>query len=230
MKYRSIPLRGALALFTVLILTASAGPAAAGHDRGGMTLFQDVHFEGHYETLHGDVRNLRGSHLGNDCASSVAVPHGCSVTLYRDADFRGPAITLHHDLADLRYTPIGNDRVSSLSVDCYGCDRYGRDHRYRDGPYRGDYRPHGITVFSDAGFRGRQESFHYDDLDLRDNPIRQDTISSVAVAPGCRAVLYSDVSFRGRATAVTGGEHDLRYSTFGNDRVSSIRVDCRRYR
>ncbi len=88
----------------------------------------------------------------------------------------------------------------------------------------------GVTVFSDADFRGRRESFGHDDPDLRDNAIRQDTISSIHVARGCRAVLFSDVGFRGAATVVTGEAHNLRYSTVGNDRVSSIQVDCRRRR
>jgi hypothetical protein len=228
MKRTSTLLRGAFALLTALIL---ATPAAA-YDDEGVTLYKDVHFTGRSETFYGDVPDLRGSYVGNDRASSLVVPRGCRVTLYRHAGFHGRAITVHHDVADLGATRVGNDEVSSLRLDCYGGGY--RDGGYRDGGYRdGGYRDRhhrGVTVFADADFRGRHESFSYDDPDLRDNYIRQDTISSVRVAPGCRAVLFDDVGFRGAATVVRAGDNNLGYSAVGNDRVSSIQVDCRRYR
>lgn len=236
MKNPATLLPKASILLAAIMLAALTVPAAADHDRDGVTLFADVHFRGQYETFIGDVPNLRRTYFGNDRASSIAVPRGCRVTLYHDAYFRGAAVTLGHDVADLRYTRIGNDEVSSLSVACYGGRRGGRwdradrwdergyyDRRYND---RGrGFR--GVIVYSDADFRGRYESFDNDDADLRDNPIRQDRISSIEVAPGCRALLYSDVGFRGRATVLTTSYADLRYSAVGNDRVSSIRVDCR---
>ncbi len=228
-------------LLAALLLAPLAGPAAADHDQEGVTLFRDVHFRGHSETFNSDVRNLRGTYIGSDRASSMAVSPGCRVTLYRHADFRGTAVTVRHDIADLRATRVGNDEVSSLRVDCYGRrhgDRYrdaGHNDRYRDGGYGGPHRDRGrgtpyggATVFSDADFRGRRESFDYDDPDLRDNPIRQDTISSIHVAPGCRAVLFADTWFRGAATVVTDESYNLRHSAVGNDRVSSIKIDCRR--
>ncbi len=96
-------------------------------------------------------------------------------------------------------------------------------------PAAAEHDQDGVTLFQDVHFRGhgRYESFDYDDADLRDNAIRQDTISSIEVGPGCRAVLYSDAGFRGAATVLTDSYNDLRYSAVGNDRVSSIRVECR---
>ncbi len=242
------------ARFTAVLMTLAAltVPAAAEYDRDGVTLFQGVHFRGQNETFYDDVRNLRRTYFGNDCASSVSVPRGCRVTLYRDANFRGASITIGHNVADLGASWIGNNELSSLRIDCYGGhgkrydDRRYDDRRYDDRGYDDyDYkdrryddrryddrrsRSRGVTVFSDADFRGRYESFDRDDADLRNNSIRQDTISSVSVAPGCRAVLYADVGFRGAATVLTGDQANLRYSTVGNDRVSSIRVDCRGWR
>jgi hypothetical protein len=252
MKSPTTPQDAAFGLLAALLLAALAAPAAAG-DRG-VTLYKHVHFRGHHETFYGDVPNLGRSSIGNDRASSVEVPTGCRVTLYRDADFRGPAITVHQHVGDLGTTWIGNDEVSSLTVDCHGAgyrdrgdggvrDRgdhrgrgYGRDHGYgrgygygRDHGYGDDRRRRqaAVTVFSDAGFRGYSESFSYDDPDLRDNSIGQDEISSISVAPGCRAVLFADVGFRGAATAVTGSDGNLGYSAVGNDRASSIQVNCR---
>lgn len=243
MKSPTTPQGAAFGLLAALLLAALAAPAAAG-DRG-VTLYKHVHFRGHHETFYGDVPNLGRSSIGNDRASSVEVANGCRVTLYRDADFRGPAITVHHHVGDLGTTWIGNDEVSSLTVDCYGAGYRGRgnggvrdhgDHRGRGYGYSRDHgygddrrwRQAAVTVFSDADFRGYSESFSYDDPDLRDNFIGQDEISSISVAPGCRAVLFADVFFRGAATAVTGSDDNLGYSAVGNDRVSSIRVDCRR--
>ncbi len=255
-----------LGLLGGLILASLAAPAAAGHDRRGVTLYQGGHFRGHSQTFYGDVSTLRGSYVGNDHTSSVSVPRGCRVTLYRHHDFTGPAVTLRHDVPDMRYTAVGNDEVSSLSVDCRGGRRggYGRDGRTRDhgdgyyrdgGSYRGDghyrgdgqnrgdghYRgdggyygnghrgrhQRGVTVFAAGGFGGVRELFTWDDPDLRDNRIRQDTISSVKVSPGCRAVLFEHAGFRGRATVVESAVDNMRYTTVGNDRVSSIQVDCR---
>ena len=228
----------AFGLLATLILAASAAPAAAEHR--GVTLYKHVHFRGHSETFIDDVPNLGWTSIGNDRASSLAVPRGCQVTLYRDADFRGPAITVRHDVDDLGATWLGNDEVSSLAIDCRGRgrrgDRYGD---YRRSDDRGRYdrgrdrdRDRGrhqvaVTVFEDDDFRGASESFSYSDPDLRDNFIYQDTVSSVYVEPGCRAVLFADVGFRGAATVVTGGNDNLGHTAVGNDRVSSIQVDCR---
>lgn len=238
MQPLSTPRRGAIGLLTTLLLAALAVGAAGDPRHRGVTLYKDVHFRGHSETFYGDVPDLGRSYLGNDRASSLAVPQGCRVTLYRHVGFRGTAITVHHDLPDLGATAVGNDEVSSLRLDCRGGGGYRRgygdgyrDHGSRDHGYRSDPRHgRGVTVFADADFRGRREIIPYDDADLRDNLIRQDTISSVHVAPGCRAVLYADVGFRGAAAVIDGSHPNLGRSAVGNDRVSSIAVDCRRYR
>lgn len=230
MSHISNPRRRAPGLLALLILVTLAAPAFADHDSAGVTLFRHVYFEGRQETFYGDVPDLRGTLIGNDAVSSIAVDRGCRVTLFADAFFRGRSVSLRHDESDLRGTYVGNDRVSSLRVDCRG-GGYDRPAGYDD---EGGYgRPagyggggRGVTVYSDAGFRGRAETFVYDDPDLRDNPICQDTISSVAVDRGCRVVLYDDVGFRGAATVLTGDHDNLGYSRVGNDRVSSIRVDC----
>lgn len=248
-------------LFFALMLAFIPVSADADHQPEGVTLFQHVHFSGRSETFYGDVASLRGTYLGNDQATSVAVPRGCQVTLFRDKECRGPSITVRRDVADLSKTWLGNDQVSSLSVSCddrprgrrsrddrryddrgrwdgdEGYPRYDDDRRYDDGPRdrgnrygrnRGDI-PRGVTVFEAGDFRGRRETFTYDDPDLRDNRVRHDHISSVVVSPGCRAVLFEHNDFRGARTVVEGRSiANMRYTTVGNDRVSSIQVDCRR--
>ena len=234
----------ATALLAGLFALILAAPALADHrDRSGkrgVTVFHDVHYRGRSETFYGDISNLEGSRVGNDTVSSVAVSPGCKVTLYKHAHFRGPSITLRDDLHDLRGSYVGNDEVSSLTVRCRGgwwsgdgdADRYDdhdpascNDSSHHHGGH--GYGGYGATMYSDAGFRGRSETFRYDDPSLRDNRIRQDTISSVRVSRGCRVMLYSDTGYRGRVTVLRGENADLRRSEVGNDRTSSIRVDCR---
>lgn len=198
---------------------ALTGTAVADHDRG-VTLYRDVHFQGAGQTFNdGDeLAELTGSVIGNDSVSSVRVDAGCRVTLYADAHFRGEAITLSEDVDDLRHTYFGNDRASSLAVEC-------RRPGWFDGDPSADGRS-GAVLYTDQDFRGREEAVHDDDRDLRDNPVGQDTVSSVRVAPGCRVVLYADVDFRGASTLLTDSAPSLAGTAVGNDRVSSLEVSC----
>lgn len=210
-------------------LVALAAPAAADHNRPGVTVYHDVHFSGRRQTFYDDVPRLDGSYVGNDTISSLEVDRGCRVTLYSDAYYRGTRTTFTHSVDDLRASPIGNDRVSSIRIDCsrpgYYYDDDDRPGYYGEDDERGDY---GAVLYSDTGFRGRREAFDEDDRDLRNNRIGNDRVSSIRVRRGCRVVLYSDTRFRGRATELVDDIEDLRYTSVGNDRVSSIEVDCRR--
>lgn len=84
----------------------------------------------------------------------------------------------------------------------------------------------GVTLYSDSDFRGTNEVFTGDVGDLRRSRVGGDRVSSVRVAPGCRAFLYADANFRGRSTEVTYDLPTLNGTAVGNDSVSSIRVEC----
>ncbi len=175
-------------------------------------------------TLRHDVPDMRYTVVGNDEVSSLRVDcrrgrrggygHRDRDDGYRDRD---------RQYRDYEYR---DDDGRNGYPD--GAGHGGRYGRHRDSGH-GRY-GRGVTVFAGGGFRGVSEQFAWDDPDLRDNPIRQDTISSVHVAPGCRAVLFEHVGFRGRATVIEGSVDNMRRTTVGNDRVSSIQVDCRRRR
>ena len=209
-------------LVGLILILLTAGAAAADH-RPSVTVYHDVHFEGRSETFFGDVADFRGSYVGNDTVSSIVVDPGCHVKLYRHAYFRGRSVSLGRDFADLRGTWVGNDEVSSMRIQCRRGFSGGRDDGYDNDGYG---RRYGVTVHSDSDYRGRTETFCDDDPDLRDNPIRQDTISSVAVDRGCRVILFSDVGFRGSVTVLDADHPNLRHSQVGNDRISSLRVEC----
>ncbi|HEX9733820.1 MAG TPA: beta/gamma crystallin-related protein [Thermoanaerobaculia bacterium] len=210
-------------IIALLALAATAATAAAEHERGA-TLYRDAGFRGESQTFADgeQVHELSGLPIGNDSVSSVRVDRGCRVTLYADDHFRGEAVTLEDDVADLRSTSFGQDRASSLTVECRRPGWFEGGARGR--PDWGDRR--GAVLYSDEDFRGREELFPDDDADLRDNAVRQDSVSSVRVAEGCRVVLYADSDFRGAATLLTESAPNLRGTEVGNDRVSSLEVRC----
>lgn len=84
----------------------------------GATLFSDSDFRGRSQSFDRHVRDLRGSQIGNDDASSVRVARGCEVVLYAGANFRGESTTTEKDIENLSETRVGNDQVSSLEVRC----------------------------------------------------------------------------------------------------------------
>ncbi|MCP3982462.1 MAG: hypothetical protein GY716_24430, partial [bacterium] len=73
----------------------------------------------------------------------------------------------------------------------------------------------------------RGETFYRNARSLGETEIGNDTVRSVHVAPGCRAVLYRHNDYRGESTLLTRDAESLRFTAVGNDEASSIEVDCR---
>ena len=227
-------------LFVVL-----AAPVLA--DSPGVRLYRDAHFQGRSQVFHDGARisALGVLAIGNDSVSSVRVDRGCRVTLYKDENFRGPSVTLTEDLVDFKASRLGNDEVSSIRVECRRSSLFGgggsKPGYYQGGPREDDHRGgyaderydwhgrRGVVLYSDEGYQGRQEAFYDADRSLRDNGIRQDSVSSLRLAPGCQAILYEDVGFRGRATLFEISAPSLKSTEIGNDRTSSLHVECGRY-
>ena len=184
---------------------------------GGVTLFEDSGFRGRQETFVQDDPTLSDNLLGQDRASSVRVALGCWVRLFENSGFRGRYVDLAMDIPDLRSTALGTDSASSLRVSCAG-EWWGN---FGDLGQRGR-----VTLYEDRDFRGRGESFVDDDPALEDNPIGQDSASSVRVDPGCRVRLYEDSGFGGRYIDLVESARDLGYSPIGGDSASSLSVAC----
>ncbi len=185
------------------------------YGRGGATLYAGGDFSGRSETFHGDVERLAGTAVGNDTVSSVRVDPGCRLELFEHPDYGGTSTVLTGDVPDMRRTNLGNDRASSLRIDC------GR------GGYGTPYDRGGVTLFRDVDFRGRGETFDRDVHNLGNTQVGNDTVRSVRVARGCRAVLYRHSDFRGESTVLTRDAETLRFTAVGNDAASSIEVNCR---
>lgn len=183
---------------------------------GAVRIYHDAGYRGDSQTFSGDDPDLDGDRVASDRASSVQVAPGCRVALYSDADYRGTVTVLESDVPDLGRTRVGNDTVSSLRVHCVDLAAWTTDRRPGEG----------VALYADTSFGGRNEELHGDDPDLGDNPIGNDTASSIRVPAGCEAVLWSDGGYRGRSTILRGDVGNLGETQVGNDQVSSIQVRC----
>jgi hypothetical protein len=199
-------------------------------DDRGLTLYEHQDFHGTWETFTHDVRDLRGTRIQQDRASSVRIDRGCKATLYEHPGFQGKATVVTEDIVDLRDTRVGSDTVSSFTLECWGSGSGGHDGDHDGGYDGGDDREPGVTLFEHQDFQGAWEKFTHDVRDLRGTRIRQDSASSVRIDRGCEAILYEHPDFEGRATVVNESIVDLRDTRVGNDTVSSLEINCRRFR
>jgi hypothetical protein len=91
----------------------------------------------------------------------------------------------------------------------------------------GDARAEGVTLFRERGLSGPRQTFHDDVPDLRYTQFGSRRASSIAVPPGCVAVLYQAPHYRGRSTVFRDNDNNLANTIVGEDRASSMRVNCR---
>ncbi|HSB63765.1 MAG TPA: beta/gamma crystallin-related protein [Thermoanaerobaculia bacterium] len=91
----------------------------------------------------------------------------------------------------------------------------------------GDARAEGVTLFRERDLSGPHQTFHDDVPDLRYTQFGSRRASSIAVPPGCVAVLYEFPHYRGRSTVFRDNDNNLANTMVGEDRASSMRVNCR---
>lgn len=212
-------------------------PSQRPQDRLGVTLYEHQGFRGRSETFFDDDPRLNDNLIRQDTLSSIRVPRGCQVIVYAETNYQGARTLFTEDVYDLSGSRVGNDTASSIQVDCGnrrggnwgGSDGYQGGDRGGSSGYPGGGRDDrgGVTVYEHQDFRGRSETFYDSDPRLNDNPIHQDTVSSVRVARGCRVILYEHPDYQGRATVLESDLSDLSGTRVGNDSASSIEVDCR---
>ena len=196
-------------MFTLALLAAAWGltlPATA--QIGGVTLYEHEDFGGTAQSFSTDVARLAGTVIGNDRVTSLRVAPGCVVTLYGDADFRGPTTTLRADARRLHGTEVGNDSASSLRLACAHAG------------------PHGVALYTDIEFAGREGVFYGDVANLRAAGYDDNAASSVRVPSGCSATLYEHPDYGGRSETFYEDDSVLANNRVGNDAVSSLRVRC----
>ncbi len=119
---------------------------------------------GRCETFRADDGDLRNNYIGDNTISAVKFGAACPMVVYEDANHTGGRLSVQFDVPDLRVPAYNmNDTISSIKV------------------------PAGmvIAVYRDINYTGICETFTADDLDLRDNRIGNDTISSWRFGRGC---------------------------------------------
>jgi len=84
--------------------------------------------------------------------------------------------------------------------------------------------PPTVQLCVDINYAGGCQSFTSDDPDLRQNPIGNDTASSVIVPAGQVVALYEHINFAGRCEEFRTNNPDLRNSYIGNDTASSLTI------
>lgn len=199
----------------------------------------------------GDYLNPTEIGLPNDSISSLKVGNGVKATLCRDDGFGGGCETFTADDVELGDNFIGNDQVSSVRIHCdptptevaIYIDNFGGQCVYKD---VGDYlNPPSIglpndsisslkvgngvkaTLCRDDGFEGDCETFSTDDVDLIDNAIGNDQISSIRIHcdPGPNEIsLYID-NFSGKCILRRVGEYPNPDSIgLPNDSISSVKI------
>ncbi|HUP25806.1 MAG TPA: beta/gamma crystallin-related protein [Thermoanaerobaculia bacterium] len=84
----------------------------------------------------------------------------------------------------------------------------------------------GVGLYADDNFRGRTQFFAASDPDLSNDPIGNDTVSSLKVSTGCVVTLYEDTGYRGRSVRVDADTPSMDRVGFRNDALSSLKLEC----
>jgi hypothetical protein len=182
---------------------------------GGITVSDDVNFQGPTMTFRSDVPDLRDFHF-NDRISSLVVDPGDSWEVCEDTNYGGRCLLVSGAERDLRARGF-NDIISSMRRVQGRESRGSRDDR-GDRADRGEA---GITVSDDVNFQGPTMTLRRDVPDLREFQFN-DRISSLQVTPGDAWEVCEDTNYGGRCLVVTGAERDLRTRGL-NDAISSMR-------
>lgn len=90
-----------------------------------------------------------------------------------------------------------------------------------------DARAEGVTLFQNHYLSGPQQTFHDDVPDLKYTQFGSRRASSIAVSPGCTAVLYQYPHYKGRSTVFRDSDKNLGNTGVGEYTASSMRVNCR---
>jgi len=197
----------------VLTLGADLSMAQPRQSGGeGITVSDDVNFEGATVTFRNDVPDLRNVRM-NDQISSLQVAPGETWEVCEDANYAGRYIIVSGSERDLRARGL-NDSITSLRRVQSRDDGRRRDDRDDRGGV-------GIAVFDDVNFEGAGVTFRNDVPDLRQVRFN-DRISSLQVPRGESWEVCEDTNYSGRCMVVSGSERDLRGRGF-NDSISSLR-------
>ena len=172
-----------------------------------VTVYRNVNFNGSALSVgEGEVTigDLRNSAVGNDQLSSIEIAPGYEVVACVNSRLRGRCDVFTSSVTDLRTIGL-NDTISSLLV---------------------RPQPQQVTVYRNVNFSGSALSVGVGEVtigDLRNSPVGNDQLSSIAIPAGIEVVACVNSRLRGRCEVFTSSVSDLR--TIGlNDTISSLDV------
>jgi hypothetical protein len=90
-----------------------------------------------------------------------------------------------------------------------------------------DARAQGVTLFQNHYLAGPHQTFQDDVPDLKYTQFGSRRAASIAVTPGCTAVLYQYPHYKGRSTVFHENDNNLGNTPVGEYAASSLRVNCR---
>jgi hypothetical protein len=181
------------------------GGGGGGRGGPGITVFEDVGFDGGSETFNADVPNLVAEGW-NDVISSFRIRGGGDWEVCEDVNYRGRCLVVSGDNANL--VPSGwNDRISSIR-------------RARAGGGGGGGGGAGVTIFEHVDYDGGSETFNADVPNLVSEGWN-DVISSFRIRGGAWE-MCEDVNYRGRCRTFASDTPNL-VPLGWNDRISSMR-------
>lgn len=193
------------------VQTLGTGNCSAGTYQ--VAVFINVLYDGQCATLEiGDYPNTLLFGIPPGTISSVQVGAGVEAVLCRGLEFTGICERFGNNDPTLSNNLVGNNTTSSIRV------RYPTNYQCYPGLFQ-------VALYTDANYGGdcvkRSIGFYSNavQMGLPDN-----SVSSVRVGAGVRAVLCSDSNFGGVCETFTAHDPDLGDNPVGNNQASSLQV------
>jgi hypothetical protein len=167
-----------------------------------VTVFEDPDYGGASKALLVGRHELAGLGVRNDAISSIRVPAGLVAVLFEHAGFAGKSVEL---TADSPHLGGFNDRTSSVIVG---------KRTAQDVPC--------VTVYEASNWQGKSQRLPPGGYDVAQLGLANDSLSSLRVPRGLRAVLHEHAGFAGAKIAYEADTSNV--GSFDN-KTSSIVVE-----
>ncbi|MFC1787897.1 peptidoglycan-binding protein, partial [Patescibacteria group bacterium] len=196
-----------------------------------VVLFEDINYGGRSETLAlgSDISDFRSRTIGNDTVSSFKIIGEAVVQTFEHINFLGRSEVFETSAPDLRNSTIGDNILSSLRI---FAKKFGftsdeqiptTEEQLPDVPLGGGVI--GVTAYEHVNFQGLSQTFLVgDELDLSDELIKDNNISSFRLFGGATLEVYTEPFLSGASETILFDDSDLRNNFIGNDTISSLRV------
>lgn len=193
------------------VQTLGTGNCSAGAYQ--VAVFVNLFYDGQCVTLEiGDYPNTLLIGIPPNTISSIQVGAGVEAVLCRGFEFTGICETFNRNDPILSNNPIGNNNTSSIRV------RYPTNYQCYPGLFQ-------VALYTEANYGGecvkRGIGFYSNALQIG---LPDNSVSSVRVGLGVRAVVCRDNNFGGVCETFTNDDPDLSNNPIGSNQASSLQV------